>query len=79
MIPRSDLRSRPKRTLPRTAGAVCHITEAGQRADAITSATLPLERPDEADEDRLNRILWHAMKGHDTAYPSWAVKLGDED
>jgi hypothetical protein len=24
---------------------------------------------DAADEDTLNRILWHAMKGYDAPYP----------
>jgi hypothetical protein len=27
---------------------------------------------DEADEDTFNRILWHAMKGHNIPYPAAA-------
>ncbi|MCC7495834.1 MAG: bifunctional YncE family protein/alkaline phosphatase family protein [Fimbriimonadaceae bacterium] len=28
---------------------------------------------DEADEDTLNRVLWHTCKGYDTPYPTWAA------
>jgi hypothetical protein len=44
------------------------------RKDAIVSAKLQLDQPDRCPEDVLNRILWHAMKGPDAAYPEWAVK-----
>ena len=33
---------------------------------------------DQAPEDRLNRILWRAMKGSQTPYPEWAV-IADAD
>jgi len=41
-----------------------------ERLWALKSAALPLARPDAADEDTLNRILWHAAKGVDAAYPA---------
>ncbi len=34
---------------------------------------IELEEGDEADEDTLNRILWHAVRGRDDTYPQWAV------
>jgi YVTN family beta-propeller protein len=37
---------------------------------AQKSLAEPFERFDQADEDVLNRILWHAVKGVDTPYPS---------
>lgn len=40
------------------------------QALARASAALPLDKPDQADEDTLNRILWHAIKGADTPYPA---------
>jgi DNA-binding beta-propeller fold protein YncE len=50
-----------------------------QRKDAIASAKLPLEKPDQCNEDVLNRILWRAMMGA-KPYPEWAVKVvADED
>ena len=36
---------------------------------ARKSAELKLDEADEADEDTLNRILWHATRGYDTPYP----------
>jgi hypothetical protein len=36
---------------------------------ARRSAALDLALPDRADEDELNRILWHAVKGVDARYP----------
>ncbi|MCS7310537.1 MAG: beta-propeller fold lactonase family protein [Armatimonadetes bacterium] len=41
-----------------------------QRHWAEASLRLPLEKPDRADEDLLNRILWHAVKGVDAPYPA---------
>ena len=35
---------------------------------AKKSAMLDLSKPDAADEDAMNRILWNAIKG-DAAYP----------
>ncbi len=36
---------------------------------AEKSNELNLEEGDAADENTLNRILWHAMRGYDTPYP----------
>lgn len=48
-----------------------------ERVLAEASAALPLAKPDQADEDTLNRILWHAAKGADAAYPAeWAGAHG---
>jgi YVTN family beta-propeller protein len=49
------------------------------RQDALVSARLPLEEVDRCPEDLFNRILWRAMKGPDTPYPEWAVKLVDDE
>jgi YVTN family beta-propeller protein len=50
------------------------------RKHAYASARLPLDQPDRCPEDLLNRILWHAMKGPQAAYPEWAVRTQkDED
>jgi YVTN family beta-propeller protein len=37
---------------------------------AAQSEELPLEQPDLADENTLNRIVWHAMKGPLAKYPA---------
>jgi YVTN family beta-propeller protein len=55
------------------------IANAVLRKDAIVSATLPLDKPDQCPEDLFNRILWRAMKGPQTPYPDWAVKVVDAD
>jgi YVTN family beta-propeller protein len=44
-----------------------------QRYWALRSLALPLDDVDEADEDTLNRILWHSVKGYDTPYPRVAA------
>jgi YVTN family beta-propeller protein len=49
------------------------------RAHALASERLPLTAPDQCEDGQLNAILWHAMKGHDTPFPHWAVKLGEDD
>jgi len=36
---------------------------------ALKSSDLPLDEPDRADEDMLNRIIWHSVKGVNTPYP----------
>lgn len=36
---------------------------------AQKSMELNFDKEDEADEDTLNRILWHATRGYDTPYP----------
>jgi DNA-binding beta-propeller fold protein YncE len=56
------------------------IEDAGRRHWAEVSLHLPLDEADEADEDTLNRILWHSRRGRDDTYPSWAVNdVADED
>jgi hypothetical protein len=54
------------------------ISDAQLRKDAYASARLPLDKPDQCNEDVLNRILWHATMGNQP-YPEWAVKIVDED
>ena len=46
---------------------------------AKVSMDLPLDDVDEADEDTLNRILWHSVRGRDDTYPAWAVLAEAED
>ena len=55
------------------------IQDPVQRKWALASLELPLDDVDQADEDTLNRILWHAMKGDDSTYPSWAVLEHPDD
>ncbi|MDB6108443.1 MAG: Phosphoesterase family protein [Pedosphaera sp.] len=50
-----------------------------QRKDALASARLPLDKPDQCPEDALNRILWRAQKGLNVPYPAWAVTVTDDD
>jgi YVTN family beta-propeller protein len=45
---------------------------------AKASIELPLDDIDEADEDTLNRILWHSTRGRDDTYPAWAVLPEEE-
>jgi hypothetical protein len=45
---------------------------------AQASIELPLDDIDEADEDTLNRILWHSTRGRDETYPAWAVLPEEE-
>ncbi len=49
-----------------------------QRKDALVSARLPLAKPDQCNEDMLNRILWRATMGT-KPYPEWAVRVVDQD
>ena len=49
------------------------------RKDAYVSAALPLKLPDQCPEDVLNQILWRAVKGPQAPYPTWAVKVVDDD
>jgi hypothetical protein len=37
---------------------------------AEQSEMLPLDKPDLADENALNRIVWHSVRGVDAAYPA---------
>ncbi len=54
------------------------ISDAQRRRDAYVSSRLPLDKPDQCNEDQLNRILWRATMGS-TPYPEWAVKPADDD
>jgi len=80
---RPDLRpySVVKNNIPldRMNPTVSEITDARQRHWAEVSLRLPLDEADEADEDTLNRILWHSQRGRDDTYPSWAVSDADDD
>jgi hypothetical protein len=38
---------------------------------AKQSLRLDFSSPDAADEEILNRIIWHSAKGYQTSYPSW--------
>jgi DNA-binding beta-propeller fold protein YncE len=55
------------------------IKDPRQRHWAAASLRLPLDEADKADEDTLNRILWHARRGRDDTYPAWAVLKVDDD
>ncbi|MBY0589590.1 phosphoesterase [bacterium] len=55
------------------------ITHPLLRQYAEASAKLPLDQVDRCPEDLLNRILWHAQKGPDAPYPSWAVTITEDD
>ncbi|MBI2826334.1 MAG: bifunctional YncE family protein/alkaline phosphatase family protein [Planctomycetia bacterium] len=46
---------------------------------AKVSLAMPLDEVDEADEDTLNRVLWHSVRGRDDTYPAWAVAENDDD
>ena len=66
--------------LDRLNPEISQIKDSRQRHWAEVSVRLPLDEADEADEDTLNRILWHARRGRDDTYPAWAVldSEGDE-
>ena len=36
---------------------------------ALKSLEQPFDEVDQADEDTLNRIIWHSVKGVDAPYP----------
>ena len=65
--------------LDRLNPAVSQIKDSRQRHWAEVSLRLPLEEADEADEDTLNRVLWHARRGRDDNYPAWAVADSEGD
>jgi len=54
------------------------ISDRQLRQNAVASARLPLDKPDQCNENDLNRILWRATMGA-KPYPEWAVKVVDED
>src|SRR5262249_3483379 len=47
-----------------------HQLHGKQRTWALRSQELDFSRRDRADDDTLNRILWHAAQGAETPYPS---------
>lgn len=49
------------------------ITDPQQKHWAQVSIEMPLDEIDEADEDTINRVLWHATRGRDDTYPAWAI------
>lgn len=57
---------------------VADIRDPRQRHWAEVSLKMPLDDIDEADEDTLNRVLWHAARGRDDTYPAWAVLAEEE-
>jgi YVTN family beta-propeller protein len=46
---------------------------------AKKSESLELDKADSADEDTLNRILWHSVRGYDTPYPERFGGKDDDD
>jgi hypothetical protein len=66
-VPLDEMNPQPKK-----------IADAQQLKDALVSAKLPLDKPDQCNEDVLNRILWRATMGT-KPYPEWAVKPADEE
>jgi hypothetical protein len=54
------------------------IADPQQRGDAIASANMNFDQVDRAPEDKLNRILWRAMRGSEP-YPAWAVGTLEDD
>ncbi len=54
------------------------IRDPDQRKWAEKSEMLALDDVDEADEDTLNRIVWHAMMGWRTPYPERHALTGKE-
>ena len=57
--PRANQLNPPKTAL---SGLMLELAEQSEK--------LPLEQPDLADENTLNRIVWHATKGADAKYPA---------
>jgi hypothetical protein len=56
------------------------ITNPLLRKNAIVSARLNFRKVDACPEDTLNRILWHAQRGPNAPYPTWAISfVKDED
>ena len=43
------------------------------------SEEMNFEQVDRAPEDRLNRVLWHAMRGSQVPYPEWAVGIDADE
>jgi hypothetical protein len=67
-VPLDEMNPQPKK-----------ISDRLLRHDAYVSSKLPFDKADQCPEDTLNRILWHAMKGTQVAYPVWAVPAHSDD
>lgn len=65
--------------LDQTNPPVASIRDPRQKHWAEVSLKLPLDDIDAADEDTLNRILWHAARGRDDNYPAWAISVVEEE
>jgi hypothetical protein len=55
------------------------IKDARARHWAEQSVAMNLDEVDKADENIFNRVLWHARRGRDDTYPSWAVTAEADD
>jgi YVTN family beta-propeller protein len=55
------------------------IKDARARHWAEQSVAMNLDEVDKADENIFNRVLWHARRGRDDTYPSWAVTAEEDD
>ena len=58
--------------------AVSAIKDSVLRRDAVASARMRFDKPDQCPDALLNRILWHAQMGQ-APFPEWAVTRGDDD
>jgi hypothetical protein len=71
----------------RRVGAITGPDADLKKKAAQASAKMVLDRPDEAPSDKLNRILWHDVKGWATPYPGvmrslffpMSVNIADDD
>ncbi len=67
-----------RRVEHRDAVAECRTITSAQRGTknppqgygAVASARMDFREYDRIDEDALNRILWHSIKGENVAYPA---------
>jgi hypothetical protein len=55
------------------------ITDPRQLHWAEESIKMDLSDVDRVDEDLFNRIIWHARKGDDDTYPTWAISFNEEE
>jgi len=65
--------------LDRLNPPVAAIKDSRQLHWANISLKMPLDDVDEADEDTLNRVIWHSVRGKDDTYPAWAVNEDADD
>ena len=72
---RPEQRSRSIRSILKQSA----ITDPRQLHWAEESIKMDLADVDRADEDMFNRILWHARKGSDDTYPTWAISFNEEE